>query len=169
MQFMRTWSAAPVACTAAASGSLLHTQTRGLKPKKKPKIGAKYIKEAQPWREGWNKERQKLLVDSIRGYISYSSTQRQAPYDNRFAPFDRSEKDGVYIIMKHMMDDKLALSNNHAPAVKRLFCNVGLLGPQVTTTARWKPSHAASLRAKATKLEEFWTKDKSIRAKWFKD
>jgi hypothetical protein len=153
-------STATLTATAAAQPTAAH---RGLKARKRPKVSPTFPKQAQGWRERYMGKQQQVLADSLRSYVNYSTTRRIAPYDTRFAPFDRHEKDGVYIIMKHMMDEKLHASNNHAPAVKRLFANVGLLGPQVTTQARWRPWRFSTLSHKAQYLEESWTKDPTVK------
>ena len=61
------------------------------------------------------------------------------------------------------MDEKLNLCHSHANAVKRLFCNVGLLGPQVTTVARWKPGRMCTLPARAQTQKQFYEKDPTLR------
>lgn len=161
---LRTLRTAPVVCSAS-----LTTQVRGVKPKKKNKAGPKFIKDSQQWRQEWRETRELQLANSLRNYMQFSSTKRQVPFDTRFKPFDRDENDGVYIVMKHLMDDKLALANNHARPVKCLMCNVGLLGPTVTTEARWKPRSAANLSAKEKLLSGVFEKEKDISNMGYQD
>lgn len=137
-------------------------QARGVKPRKRPAIGKQFVKEVQVWREEWGLERQRCLADSLRAFVDFSSTRRQVPFDSRFKPFDRNENDGVYIIMKYMMQDKLALCHHQQRPVKRLFCNVGLLGPQVTA-ARWRPNSFANLPANAKLLSRNWERDTTVK------
>ncbi|CCW68547.1 unnamed protein product [Phytomonas sp. Hart1] len=132
------------------------------KPKKRPKVGQGFHEKAQKWRSEYLLDQQRVLADSLRGYVEFSSSKRAEPWDTRFAPFDRVEKDGVHILTKYLMDDKLQLCNYHHRAVKRLFCNVGLMGPQVTTMARWKPSRYATNPASTTKAETTFNKDKTL-------
>lgn len=134
----------------AASGVGVSCQVRGFKAKKRNKFGQPFVKESQPWRDEWRKSKERRLAENLREYANVSTTERIAPWDSRFAPFDREERDGVYIVMRYLMSDKLALSHHHANPVKRLFCNVGLIGPHVTTRARWKPNTATLYNAKAT-------------------
>ncbi|EPY40133.1 hypothetical protein AGDE_03795 [Angomonas deanei] len=60
------------------------------------------------------------------------------------------------------MDDKLQLCNYHHRPVKRLFCNIGLMGPQVSAKARWKPYRFATNPANTVKAERTFTKDKNV-------
>uniref|UniRef100_A0A7S1QVN7 Uncharacterized protein n=1 Tax=Neobodo designis TaxID=312471 RepID=A0A7S1QVN7_NEODS len=148
---LRTWSGSPLVVSTVAGGAV--SQVRGMKPKKKNKFGPQFVKESQPWREEWRQQREVRLAEGLRKYVLDSSTARRQPYDTRFAPFDREERDGVYLVMKHLMGDKLNLTHNHANPVKRLFCNVGLVGPTVSTRARWKPKDSAFLPAKTSSKE----------------
>ncbi|CCW60180.1 unnamed protein product [Phytomonas sp. EM1] len=143
-------------------GSLVCQRRFWSKPKKRPKVGQGFHEKAQKWREEYLLDQQRVLADSLRGYVDFSSSKRSEPWDTRFAPFDRVEKDGVYIVAKYLMDEKLQLCNYHHRAVKRLFCNVGLIGPQVTTVARWKPSRFATNPANTTKAETTFNKDKTL-------
>jgi hypothetical protein len=138
----------------AAAAGQVRTLYGGLKPKKKNKVGAKFVTDSQTWRDKWRGKREVQFAEGLRGYVNFSTTARQVPYDARFAPFDREERDGVHLVMKHLMADKLALTYNHANPVKRLLCNVGLLGPQISTVARWKPRDAARISAKVPTNEE---------------
>ena len=157
---------APQAVTLGAVTCQLRFWT---KPKKRPKIGPGFPQKAQKWREEFLLDRHRQLADSLRAYTDFCTTKRSEPWDTRFKPFDRVEKDGVYIITKHLMDDKLQLCNYHQRAVKRLFCNVGLVGPQVSTQMRWKPRSFASFPSTATKQDRRFLKDKSIAAAGFND
>lgn len=132
-----------------------------VKPKKRPKVGAGFHEKAQKWREEFLLDRHRVLADSLKAYVEFSATKRTEPWDTRFKPFDRTEKDGVYVILKHMMDDKMQLCNNHPRATKRLLCNVGLMGPNVTRQARWKPHRFTQLPATATKAEKLYAKDRT--------
>jgi hypothetical protein len=134
-----------------------------VKPKKRPKVGQGFHDKAQKWREEFLLDSHRVLADSFRAYMEFSTTRRTEPWDARFRPFDRNEKDGPYVIAKYLMEDKLQLCNYHPRATKRLLCNVGLLGPQVTTQARWKSHRNAALPASTTKAEKAFTKDKTIR------
>ncbi|CUG86696.1 Hypothetical protein, putative [Bodo saltans] len=67
------------------------------------------------------------------------------------------------------MEDKLNLAGYHPRATKRLMCNVGLLGPTVTTTARWKPFRFAQLSATTTKADRLYTRDRSIATGGYSD
>lgn len=147
----------------------LVSSLRFISSKKRQMPSAKFPEHAQKWRDNWRKERQRLLADSLRSYVSFSSTKRQPPWDARFAPFDRQEKDGVYLVMRHLMSDKLAATNNHAAPVKRLFCNVGVVGPTVTTQMRWKPRGVAQLSATATQQTAIYSRDKTVRSGGFND
>ena len=145
------------------SYSAITTQNRQwVKPKKRPKVGTGFHEKAQKWREEYLLDRHVKLANSLRAYVEFSTTKRVEPWDTRFAPFDRVEKDGVYIVAKQLMDDKLQLCNHHPRAVKRLFCNVGLLGPQVSTKARWKPHRVTQMSATTNKYEKVFTKDKQL-------
>ena len=148
---LRGWASAPL--VAPLLGGAV-SQMRGMKPKKKNKFGPQFVKESQSWREDWRQKREVELAEKLRRYVVNSSTARRQPYDSRFEPFDREERDGVYIVMKHLMADKLNLTHNHANPVKRLFCNVGLIGPTVTTKARWKPRASAAKSAKPVQSKE---------------
>lgn len=150
------------ACGVLGCSSLNVQKRFWAKPKKRPKVGPGFHEKAQKWRDEYLLDRHRVLADSLRAYVEFSSTKRVEPWDTRFAPFDRVERDGVYIVMKHLMDDKLQLCNYHHRPVKRLFCNVGLLGPQVTTKARWKPYRFATNPAGTTKAESTFTKDKTV-------
>lgn len=132
------------------------------KPKKRPKVGTGFHEKAQKWRDEFLLDRHRVLADSLRAYVDFSSTRRAEPWDTRFAPFDRVDKDGVYIITKHLMDEKLQLCHYHHRPVKRLCCNVGLMGPQITTTARWKPGRFATNPANATKADRIFLRDKNV-------
>lgn len=150
--------------------ALLVDSNRGLKTRKRPKVGAKYVKDSQAWRENYQSEQQRLLADSLRGYVAYSTTRRIVPWDPRFKPFDREETDGVYAVMRYMMKDKMEMSRNHAHVVKRLMANVGLIGPQVTTKARWRSVFATRTPERATTIKDYNAeRDKSLRAKWYSD
>lgn len=149
--------------------SVLFEQRREVKAKKKPKPGQKYVDDSHKWRDNWRKDRTRQLADSLRGYMAWCSTKRTPAWDARFAPFNRQEKDGVYVIMKHMMEDKLSLANYHAKPTKKLFVNVGLLGPQVTTQARWKPHVITTLPAGSTFIEDRYLKDKTLRNAGYND
>ena len=157
----------PVAQLATTPSAV--TAARGLKTRKRPKVGSKYIKDAQQWRETYQSSQQRVLADSLRGYMGYGATRRMPPYDARFKPFDREEADGVYVVMRHLMKDKIAATRNHAPGMKRLFANVGLIGPQVTTTARWRGVRSTSLPEKAALYKEVHDRDKTLRNKWYSD
>ena len=133
------------------SAVLVDQQRTWVRPKKRPKVTPGFHDKAQKWREEWLHDRQRQVADSLRNYIHFSTTKRLPPWDARFAPFDRSEKDGVHVIIKHLMEDKLSIANNHQRATKRLFCNVGLIGPVVTTKARWRSQKLASFPVHATK------------------
>lgn len=147
---------------AAVSCSALSEQQRfWTKPKKRPKVGPGFHEKAQKWREEFLLDRHRVLADSLKSYVEFSASKRIEPWDTRFKPFDRVEKDGVHIIAKHLMEDKLQLSGYHPRATKRLFCNVGLMGPNVSTQARWKPHRFAQLPATATKAERIYQKDRS--------
>lgn len=130
----------------------VQVRSAGQKPKKKNKVGAKFIGDSQVWRDAWRKTRERKIAEGMRSYVNMTSTQRKVPYDVRFRPFDRDERDGVYLMMKYMMDDKIHLTHNYAGPVKRLFCNVGLLGPQVTNVARWKPLRASLINSNTATL-----------------
>ncbi len=172
-------SVSPSACISSSSSSplawfsgsaQLAEASRGLKSRKRPKVSGKFIKDSQAWREEYQSEQQRLLADSLRGYVSYSTTRRIAPYDTRFRPFDREETDGVYVIMRHLMKDKMDLSRNHAHVVKRLMCNVGLVGPQVTTQARWRPLRASRISEKSVTMKDYMNeRDKSLKARLYSD
>ena len=126
-----------------------------VKAKKRPQPTSKYLPKSQEWRERWKEDQIKKVAESFRSFISYSTSKRQLPMDTRYAPFDREEKDGVYHVMQYLMADPLRLSNNHAPVVKRLCCNVGLMGPMVNSHRRmWKPTSFASLPEKSTKASD---------------
>jgi hypothetical protein len=131
----------------------------GLKPKKKNKFGPKFVTDSQTWRDNWRNEHEIRLAEGYRTYLRFSSTQRKVPYDQRFAPFDRDDRDGVHVVMKYLMSDKLALSQNHGNPFKRLCCNVGIMGPQMTTQARWKPLYYANLSVKAQKKTDKFVND----------
>ena len=88
----RVWGASPLVQSAA--GAVL-TQQRGLKPKKKNKLGQQFVKESQPWRDEWRSQREVQLAENLRKFMIDSSTERREPWDSRFAPFDREERDGV--------------------------------------------------------------------------
>lgn len=122
-----------------------------VRPKKRPKVTPSFHDKAQKWREEWLHDRQRQVADGLRQYVHFSTTKRLPPWDARFAPFDRSEKDGVHVVMKHLMEDKLSIANYHQRATKRLFCNVGLIGPVVTTKARWRSQLLATFPAHSTK------------------
>lgn len=154
-------SAAPPLTLSASVALCVHP--RCVSTKKKAKVAPKFLEHAQTWRDQWRKEQQRLLADSLRGYVTYSTTRRQVPWDTRFAPFDRQETDGVYMVAKYLMEEKLAPTYYHAAPVKRLFCNVGILGPTVTTGMRWKPRTHAGLPATATELGALYKKDRSLR------
>lgn len=132
------------------------------KPKKRPKVGTGFHEKAQKWRDEFLLDRHRVLADSLRAYVEFSSTRRAEPWDTRFAPFDRVDKDGVYVITKYLMDEKLQLCHYHHRPVKRLCCNVGLMGPQITTTARWKPSRFATNPANATRADRIFLRDKNV-------
>ncbi|KPA85059.1 putative mitochondrial hypothetical protein [Leptomonas pyrrhocoris] len=149
-------------CTAVVLGSFSCQKRFWSKPKKRPKVGTGFHEKAQRWRDEYLLDSHRVLADSLRAYVDFSSTKRSEPWDTRFAPFDRVEKDGVYIITRYLMDDKLQLCNYHHRPVKRMLCNVGLMGPQVTTTARWKPYRYATNPANTTRAERTFTKDKTV-------
>ncbi|EKF38313.1 hypothetical protein MOQ_001479 [Trypanosoma cruzi marinkellei] len=132
------------------------------KPKKRPKVGQGFHEKAQKWRDEFLLDRHRVLADSLRAYVEFSASKRTEPWDTRFRPFDRVEKDGVYVLMRHLMEDKFQLCNYHHRPVKRLFCNIGLLGPQVTTKARWKPYRYATNPANTSKAERLFQKDKTL-------
>lgn len=146
------------------SGSLALREPKRFwsKPKKRPKVGTGFHEKAQKWRDEYLLDRHRVLADSMRAYVDFSSTRRADPWDTRFAPFDRIPRDGVYILTQYLMEEKLQLCNYHHRPVKRLCCNIGLMGPQVTTTARWKPSRYAINPANATKAERIFLKDKTV-------
>jgi hypothetical protein len=129
--------------------------SRGGKTRKRPKIGAQFVKDSQKWREDYQSNNQRLLADTLRAYVSYSTTRRIVPWDPRFAPFDREENDGVHAVMRYLMKDKMEMSKNHAHVVKRLMANVGLIGPQVTTKARWRSIQATRMSDRATTTKEY--------------
>lgn len=157
-------------CTGFFGISSLLTQRRfWAKPKKRPKVGANFHEKAQKWRQEYLLDRHRVLADSLRAYIDFSSTKRTEPWDTRFAPFDRIEKDGVHIVRRYLMDEKLQLCNCHHRPVKRLFCNVGLFGPNVTTNARWKPYRHSTNSASATKMEQLYSKDKTVMTDYHND
>lgn len=133
-----------------------------VKPKKRPKVGQGFHEKAQKWREEYLLDRHRVVADSLKAYMEFSSQRRIEPWDTRFKPFDRAEKDGVHIVAKYLMEDKLNLAGYHPRATKRLMCNVGLLGPSVTTTARWKPHRFTQLAANTTKADRLFTRDRSI-------
>jgi hypothetical protein len=145
------------------------TPARGLKTKKRPKTGAKFVKDSQAWREQYQSSQQRVLADSLRAYVGYANARRHAPYDPRFKPFDREEVDGVYVVMRYLMRDRLEAVRNHAAPTKRLFCNVGLLGPQVTTVARWRSVRGATLSEKTQLLKEAQERDRTVRNRWYSD
>jgi hypothetical protein len=157
-----------------ASGPMVQSQFRfkvkgQMKPKKRPKPSKKFIEDSQKYREEWQVDTRRVVADSLRGYMDFSSTTRTQPWDNRFAPFDRVENDGAYVLMDTFMSEKLALCNNHPRPTKRLFCNLGLLGPTVTTVARWKPKTAATLPIGAKTLDRVKAKDPDMRNGGFND
>ncbi len=166
---MQRFSSGTVLTGMLSLGSVACQMRLWTKPKKRPKVGQGFPQKAQKWREEFLLDRHRALADSLRAYTDFCTTKRIEPWDTRFKPFDRSEKDGVYILTKHLMDDKLQLSNYHQRATKRLFCNVGLVGPQVTTQMRWKPRAFALFPASATKQDRRFLKDKSIKADDFND
>jgi len=135
-----------------------------LKPKKRQKSGAPFIKASQTWRDKWMISQAEKLATQSKNYVEHYSTKRTVPWDSRFRPFDRSEKDGVYHVMKYLMEDKLAAANNHAKPTRKLFCNVGLLGPNFGSNgvmganqARFKPRSVQRLPHDAKFLEELKT------------
>lgn len=140
-----------------------------VKPKKRPKVGAGFQDKAQKWREEYLLDRHRILADGLKAYVEFSSQRRTEPWDTRFKPFDRVEKDGAHILVKYLMEDKLNLAGYHPRATKRLMCNVGLLGPTVTTTARWKPFRFAQLSATTTKADRLYTRDRSIATGGYSD
>ena len=142
---------------------------RRSKPKKRPKIGPSFPAKVTKWRDEYLHNRNRMLADSLRSYVDFCSTKRTPPWDARFAPFDRTEKDGVHIITKHFMDEKLQLVNYHSRATKRLLCNVGLVGPTVTTKMRWMDRRYQSIAAGKTTLAEAQAKQKNIAARGFSD
>eukprot|EP00760_Papus_ankaliazontas_P004445 PhM_4_TR11895/c0_g1_i1/m.42703 len=140
-----------------------------LKPKKKQKSGAPFIKAAQTWRDKWQADRLKLVATSSKNYIEYCSSKRLTPWDSRFKPFDRNPKDGVHIAMKYMMEDKINSVNFHMKPTKKLMCNVGLLGPKfggINTpgTARWKSMAAHRLPHNAKLMQEAGQRSKEVQA-----
>ncbi|CBH18126.1 uncharacterized protein TEOVI_000178800 [Trypanosoma equiperdum] len=148
-------------CTIALSS--VCTQKRyWAKPKKRPKVGQGFHEKAQKWREEYLLDRHRALADSLRAYVEFSTSKRVEPWDARFKPFDRIEKDGVYVLMRYMMEEKLQLCNYHHRPVKRLFCNIGLMGPQITTKARWKPYRFATNPAGTSKAERMYQRDKTV-------
>lgn len=155
---MQRFSSGSTPCGILSLGAVATQMRQWTKPKKRPKVGTGFHEKAQTWREEFLLNRHRALAESLRAYTDFSSTRRAEPWDTRFKPFDRVEKDGVYIIAKHLMEDKLMLCNYHQRAVKRLFCNVGLMGPQVTTQARWKPRQFAMLPANTTKQQRRYQK-----------
>lgn len=144
------------------TSALLMSRRYWSKPKKRPKVGTGFHEKAQTWRDEFLLNHHRVLADSLQAYVQFSSTKRCEPWDSRFAPFDRVEKDGVYILTRYLMEEKLQLCHYHHRPVKRLCCNVGLMGPQVTTTARWKPSRFATSPASTTKAESVFQRDKSV-------
>ena len=169
-----SFSTTPVVTPASLSGStttsaaVLYNNLCLLRTRKRPKVGVPYIKEAQTWREEYQLKQQKLLADSLRAYVAYGNNKRLPPWDPRFKPFDREETDGPYVVMRYLMRDKLDSSKNHAGAVKRMMCNVGLLGPQITTRARWRSRRMAALSDKTTNMNEY-VRDKTVRNKFYSD
>lgn len=147
--------------TVILPSSLLCQQRYWAKPKKRPKVGTGFHEKAQKWRDEYLLDRHRVLADSLRAYVEFSSTKRAEPWDTRFAPFDRVEKDGVYVLTKYLMEEKLQLCNYHHRPTKRMMCNVGLMGPQVTK-ARWKPYRYATNPASTTTAERTFTKDKTV-------
>lgn len=149
-------------CTAISCGVIVEQQRFWTKPKKRPKVGQGFHEKAQKWREEYLLDRHRVVADSLKAYMEFSSQRRTEPWDTRFKPFDRVEKDGAFIVTKYLMEDKLNLAGYHPRATKRLLCNVGLLGPTISTTARWKPHRFTQLSANTTKAEKLFTKDRSI-------
>lgn len=139
------------------------------KPKKRPKVGTGFHEKAQKWRDEYLLDRHRVLADSMRAYVDFSSTRRADPWDTRFAPFDRVPRDGVYIITQYLMDEKLQLCNYHHRPVKRLCCNVGLMGPQITTAARWKPARYATTPYNTSKAERIFQRDKTVQTGYHHD
>ena len=167
-------AAAAIGATAAAPlGSLRCDAMRHkkvTKARKRPQPSPKYVKDSQVWREKWTDERVLNVAESFRSYVTYATNRRQAPYDNRFAPFDRVDNDGAYIVMKHMMDDPLRHTNNHAPPTKKLLFNVGLLGPLHNPHVRmWKPVSYAALPESATLAEARGRRLKDVNAGVYSD
>ncbi|KAG8345077.1 hypothetical protein ERJ75_001247500 [Trypanosoma vivax] len=146
----------------AVACSILTQRRFWAKPKKRPKVGQGFHEKAQKWRDEYLLDRHRVLADSLRSYVEFSSSKRAEPWDARFKPFDRVEKDGVYVLIRHLMEDKFQLCNYHHRPVKRLFCNVGLMGPQITTKARWKPHRFAMSPANTTKADRIYQKDKTV-------
>lgn len=122
---------------------------------------------AQQWRTEWLHDRQRVTADSLRAYVEFSSTRRAAPWDARFAPFDRDEKDGIHLVTRSMMNDKLILCNYHQRATKRLYCNLGLIGPTVTTKARWKNMTNAVLPVHVTRQDS--KPDRTVKNAFYSD
>ena len=143
-----------------------------LKPKKRAKSGAPFIKASQTWRDNWQVQQVKKLARSSKAYVDFCSTKRIVPWDSRFRPFDRSPKDGIYFVMKHFMDDKLNAANYHAKPTRKLFCNVGLLGPRfgssvVPHSAHWKPKQYTRLPHDAKLLNELKNQQKGVTASYY--
>ncbi|KNH09786.1 hypothetical protein XU18_0471 [Perkinsela sp. CCAP 1560/4] len=136
-----------------------------LKLKKRPKSSAPFVKATQEWRETNLKKRIIKFAENNKKYVEECSTKRMSPWDSRFPPFDRDPRDGVYFLMKQLMDDKLNACNYHQKPVQKLFSNLGLMGPKFgwfgPVTARWKPRKYARLPA-----ETKWAADRNNLKGW---
>ena len=167
--FRRVGSATPLSALVVSEIGATQMRFKGQKAKKRPKPSKKYIEDVQVYRDEWQRDNQRLLADSLRGHVEFSLARRMEPWDDRYAPFDRQEKDGVHLIINTFMDEKLQLCGYHPRPTKRLFANVGLLGPTVTTKARWKPVAAAALPYGSKVMERHLKRDWSLRNCGFND
>ena len=148
--------------------SQMRFKFKGVKTKKRPPPSKKYLEDIQKWRTAWGEDKRLVLADSIRGYIDFSVTKRKAPWDNRHFPFDRQQGDGVHLIVEHFMKDSLEKVYYHQRPVKRLFCNIGLLGPSASG-ARWKNSSAATLNNEAQYYESHWKRNPNMKNTGYND
>ena len=136
-----------------------------LKIKKRAKSSTPFVKASQEWRESNLKSRLIRFAENNKKYVEECSTRRMTPWDSRFQPFDRDSRDGIYFVMKQLMDDKLQACNFHQKPVQKLFANVGLMGPKFgwvgPHAARWKPKQYAQLPA-----ETKWAAEQRNRKGW---
>ena len=136
------------------------------KPKKRPKSSPAFIRAAQDWRDEWQRARIRTLAAGANAYIDYCSSKRMPPWDSRFHPFDRNSNDGIYFVIKHLLEDKFNAVNWHRKPVQRLLCNVGILGPRFGYVgphpARWKPHQYHRLPAGSRLASDFAKRNRSV-------